>query len=153
MFIVGIIIAIRKKTKKKNLIILLIITTGIFKVALAQNNVYTVKGKILLPKKGGFVYLYMVDENYFHIPRSGLDTLKYKADKSEITFNFKNVKSGKYAIRCFQDENDNGKLDKGLFGPTEPYGFSWKYKKTFPFDFDDVAFIVNKNTYIKIIIN
>lgn len=32
---------------------------------------------------------------------------------------------GKYAIRVFQDLNDNGKVDTNLLGvPTEPFGFS-----------------------------
>jgi uncharacterized protein (DUF2141 family) len=38
---------------------------------------------------------------------------------------FGNVQPGRYAVIVFHDENDNGKLDRGLFGrPTEPYGFS-----------------------------
>ena len=36
-----------------------------------------------------------------------------------------NVPAGTYAIIAFQDENNNGKLDKNLFGiPKERYGFS-----------------------------
>lgn len=32
---------------------------------------------------------------------------------------------GIYAVSCFHDLNNNGKLDTNLFGvPTEPYGFS-----------------------------
>lgn len=32
---------------------------------------------------------------------------------------------GTYAVSCFHDLNNNGKLDTNLFGvPTEPYGFS-----------------------------
>ncbi len=32
---------------------------------------------------------------------------------------------GKYAVRVFQDLNDNGKVDTNLLGvPTEPFGFS-----------------------------
>jgi len=35
------------------------------------------------------------------------------------------LKAGKYAVSCFHDLNNNGKLDTNLFGiPTEPYGFS-----------------------------
>jgi len=52
--------------------------------------------------------------------------------------------------RCFQDLNRNQKLDRGMFGPKEPYGLSWKDDKCFPFDFDDVSFTVNKNLIINI---
>ena len=35
------------------------------------------------------------------------------------------LQPGIYAISCFHDLNNNGKLDTNLFGiPTEPYGFS-----------------------------
>lgn len=32
--------------------------------------------------------------------------------------------AGDYAIKVFQDVNENRELDIGLFGPKEPYGFS-----------------------------
>lgn len=36
-----------------------------------------------------------------------------------------NFPPGKYAVSCFQDLNNNGKLDTNWAGiPTEPYGFS-----------------------------
>jgi len=38
---------------------------------------------------------------------------------------FFSVEPGDYAIAVYHDENDNGKMDKRLFGiPKEPYGFS-----------------------------
>ncbi|MFY8000417.1 MAG: DUF2141 domain-containing protein [Candidatus Kapaibacteriota bacterium] len=37
---------------------------------------------------------------------------------------FENIPFGEYAISAFHDENANQKLDMGLFGPTEHYGFS-----------------------------
>jgi uncharacterized protein (DUF2141 family) len=38
---------------------------------------------------------------------------------------FSNVAPGRYAVIAFHDENDNAKLDRGVFGlPSEPYGFS-----------------------------
>jgi uncharacterized protein (DUF2141 family) len=39
---------------------------------------------------------------------------------------------GYYAISAYQDINDNGKLDKKLFGqPSEPYGFSGSKQNSF----------------------
>lgn len=42
-----------------------------------------------------------------------------------VTVNFPDIPPGEYAIKVFQDENDDGKLNRNLFGiPTEPYGIS-----------------------------
>ena len=41
-----------------------------------------------------------------------------------VPFTFTNVPKGAYVITAFQDENGNGKLDEGMFGPKEPWGMS-----------------------------
>jgi uncharacterized protein (DUF2141 family) len=42
-----------------------------------------------------------------------------------VTFTFKNVKPGRYAIALLHDENNNGKADRALMMmPTEGFGFS-----------------------------
>lgn len=42
-----------------------------------------------------------------------------------IRFQLKTLPQGRYAVAIFQDYNDNGKLDRNLFGiPQEPYAFS-----------------------------
>ncbi|GAB3976330.1 hypothetical protein GCM10028806_35630 [Spirosoma terrae] len=49
-----------------------------------------------------------------------------KGERLEATFS---VEPGDYAIAVFHDANDNGKLDKGIFGiPKEPYGFSNNFR-------------------------
>lgn len=41
-----------------------------------------------------------------------------------VRHTFRDLPAGEYAISIFHDENDNGKLDTGMFGiPSEPYGF------------------------------
>lgn len=44
----------------------------------------------------------------------------------EISVQFPNIEAGAYAIKAYHDQNDNNKLDRGLFGliPTEGYAFS-----------------------------
>jgi len=43
----------------------------------------------------------------------------------DASFEFSDIKPGRYAIAVIHDENRNGKLDKNLFGiPKEGYGFS-----------------------------
>lgn len=40
------------------------------------------------------------------------------------SFRFAELPAGRYALVVFHDENDNGQIDHGLFGPSEPLGFS-----------------------------
>ena len=43
----------------------------------------------------------------------------------KCSFSIPSLKPGKYAVRYYQDENLNGKMDTNLVGkPTEGYGFS-----------------------------
>lgn len=43
----------------------------------------------------------------------------------KCTFSFQNLKTGKYAVRYYHDENFNCKMETNMVGkPTEGYGFS-----------------------------
>jgi uncharacterized protein (DUF2141 family) len=43
----------------------------------------------------------------------------------QVAVSFADLSSGKYAVKVFHDENNNGKMDTGMFGiPKEKYGFS-----------------------------
>ena len=79
--------------------------------------------------RSGTVYIYLVDEEHSGIPLSGVlatvDPGRTETEDGYVSFSFSNLQQGIYGIRCFQDINGNGKLDRGLFGPTEPWGFSW----------------------------
>lgn len=51
--------------------------------------------------------------------------VRIKPDNSNLTYEFKNLDQGKYAICLFHDENNNKVCDKNFFGiPTEAYAFS-----------------------------
>jgi uncharacterized protein (DUF2141 family) len=63
----------------------------------------------------------------------------------KIAYEFLSVLGGTYGIRCFQDLNGNGKLDKGLFGPSEPWALSWTVKKRFPPRFNDISFDLHED--------
>jgi uncharacterized protein (DUF2141 family) len=46
-------------------------------------------------------------------------------ETSELTVSFEKLPKGKYAVRYFQDENGNGKMDKNILGiPKEGWGYS-----------------------------
>ena len=75
--------------------------------------------------------------------------------KALVTYTFKDIPIGQYAIAVFQDENNDGKLSKNLFGaPKEPYGFSKNIYGMFGSpDFDDVSFALKDKEAISLTIN
>ncbi len=48
----------------------------------------------------------------------------FPAKAGVMAAQFDNLAPGIYAVKVMQDVNGNGKMDIGLFGPSEPYGFS-----------------------------
>jgi uncharacterized protein (DUF2141 family) len=64
-----------------------------------------------------------------------------KVSGTTATCSFPSVKPGIYAIAGYHDENGNGKLDMGLFGPTEGWFASRDARGTLsPPSFDDAKF-------------
>tara|TARA_Y100000589_G_scaffold321190_1_gene352183 strand:- start:222 stop:623 length:402 start_codon:yes stop_codon:yes gene_type:complete len=52
--------------------------------------------------------------------------------EKSMSYTFKNILHGTYAIAVFHDENDNGVMDKNALGiPLEPYGFSQNARARF----------------------
>jgi uncharacterized protein (DUF2141 family) len=79
----------------------------------------------------------------------------WKSEKIEgetITLVFDSIPVGEYAISAYQDENDNRKLDTGVFGiPKEKYGFSNNARGTMgPPAFEKLLFKVEEDTEINI---
>jgi uncharacterized protein (DUF2141 family) len=57
--------------------------------------------------------------------KQGLKMAGTAAQKDGVTYEFKDLPMGDYALSIHHDENGNGKFDTNLVGmPTEPYGFS-----------------------------
>ena len=72
------------------------------------------------------------------------------AQKNAMTYKFKGLKAGKYAVSVFHDENSNGKMDTNFIGiPKEPYGVSGKPKFGKP-KFEDCSFEVKNSQSISI---
>ena len=88
----------------------------------AQNKLTVVVDGIENPK--GKILVAVFDSINFLKQPVYYGMAKIEEGQEEVTVVIENVVSGNYAITLFQDENDNGKLDMGAFGPTEKYGFS-----------------------------
>ncbi len=122
----------------------------------AQSNVFTIEGEVFF-KETGDIRITLVNEDIFKVPLAGVKKLVIKIDqnqikKKKVSFKFEGIQPGIYGIRCFLDVNGNAKLDKGIFGPKEPWGMSWQKGKPAKWPkFEHIAFEVNKNiTDIKI---
>ncbi|MAO11294.1 MAG: hypothetical protein CMC07_10520 [Flavobacteriaceae bacterium] len=88
----------------------------------AQNTVTVTITGFDNDKGTAMVGLYNSEENFLE---SGLMYSKSKIENETATVTFTNVPDGDYAVSCFHDEDDNGKLNMfmGLM-PTEDYGTS-----------------------------
>ncbi|OPY78955.1 MAG: hypothetical protein A4E64_00555 [Syntrophorhabdus sp. PtaU1.Bin058] len=114
----------------------------------AQQATFQVSGEISFPKTGD-LYVQLITKEEFD---SGKDagfgiivaTNPEDMKKGRVLFSFEGVPKGTYGIRCFQDVNRTGKMEKGLFGPKEPWG---TYRPARPMlrapRFDEISFEVN----------
>jgi len=117
---------------------------------------YSISGTIKNIKKEtgdteSTLYVYLLTEETFEKPYTGIKEIKLQVNRGESrrSYTIKNVKKGTYGLRCFQDMNDNGKLDRFLILPTEPWCLSWRNdSKRVPPKFEDIAFKVKGDTQI-----
>lgn len=71
---------------------------------------------------------------------------KIVVDKNRIKINLGDLPAGEYAIKVFQDVNNNGKMDFHGMLPNEPYGSSGtggNNKDVAPPDFSDARFTLD----------
>jgi len=112
-------------------------------LVLKVDQIKQVKGTMM-------VALYNSESNY----KSNNNTFsgqKIAVTTNTLTVNFGDVPEGEYAIKLYQDENDNGQIDKNLIGiPTEGYGFSNNGGSMGQPSFDDAKFKVSGTTKIDI---
>ncbi len=77
------------------------------------------------------------------------ETCRYRGSapshRGSVVVRLTGLPPGTYAAQAYQDENDNRKIDRSLFGlPTEGIGFSNDAKMRFgPPSFGDAAFTLN----------
>ena len=114
-------------------------------VNLEAENTYKITGRVLINEEG-VLYIYLVDEDQFSVPFTGIKEIvipisSTHLDNGSVAFAFQSIPAGRYGIRVFIDTNGNGKLDRGLFGPSEPWGMSWQDKRVARIPrFKDIAF-------------
>ena len=123
------------KTIKQTL--LLAIAFLSLSIAFAQDNTYKLTVIVVdLENSTGKVMISLLDGNQNTVAEK--ETI---LNDNTCSFEFDNLTPGVYAVKYIHDENLNGKLDMGMFGPKEGYGFSNDARGSFgPPDFEDQVF-------------
>jgi MipA family protein len=96
------------------------------------------------PAEGTVVFVLFDSANTFGDLRDPAREVKQSLDGSRV-FYIHDVPHGEYALMVYHDENENGRLDKNFIGiPTEPLGFSNRYKPKGPPSFKRAAFVLKE---------
>ena len=122
-----------KKDKILGFITQLVLTTLVISMFTAfdspiQNERYTLIVKVEELRNSKGVVQFTLYNTEGSIPDTKFKAF-YKMENAEITngsstISFSGLTKGRYAINVLHDENENGKIDKGLVLPTEGIGFS-----------------------------
>ncbi len=112
------------------------------KLTVKIDGIETIKGSILIS-------LFNSADTFM---KKSITGKKIEVTGKTVIISFKDIPNGEYAITLFQDENDNRKLDTGIFGiPKEKYGFSNNAKATMgPPKYSACKFEVKEDTTIDI---
>ena len=104
----------------KNVLLLILSLLPLFAVKMPKTVQLTIELKNVNFNLGGTLFLMVVDKN-----DQPLSKITRATSARNAVFLIKNLPIGEYAVRAFHDENNNGKLDKGMFGqPIEGWGVS-----------------------------
>jgi uncharacterized protein (DUF2141 family) len=100
---------------------------------LEAENGYEISGRVFI-SEGGVLHIHLVDEDQFSVPFTGIKEIDITITSAHlesgfVQFSFQEILSGRYGIRVFIDTNGNGRLDRGLLGPREPWGMTWQGKR------------------------
>lgn len=80
--------------------------------------------------------------------------IRLETGQAAVNFTFKDVHPGVYGIRCYQDMNNNGELDRFLIIPKEPWCLSRKdKKKRVPPRFENISFKVDGRVEVNLFLD
>lgn len=100
----------------------------------------------------GIVYFALYDSQDNFINRKPLKVLNKKVENNSVKVIFENLKPGVYAVSCYHDANNNGKMDFENNGmPLEDYGATNNIMNYGPPRFEDSKFeLKNKDLTFEI---
>ncbi|GGY77839.1 hypothetical protein GCM10011613_23030 [Cellvibrio zantedeschiae] len=100
--------------------------------------------------KGTLYFSLYKDEKGFNANENFVARQRVSVDKKTVQVNFGDVPAGEYAVKAYQDVNDNGKMDFNGAMPAEPYGTSSKSKEIAPPSFTSAKFTLDKNQKVQV---
>ncbi len=112
------------------------------------DTTFTISGVITNYKPGKHIYLALYASQEDFNTRNFTDKAWLKKDElppDSIQYTFSGVKTGYYIIAGYQDCNDDGKLNIGMFGPTEPFRIYKPRYGMFRPKFSKCKFFVNSD--------
>lgn len=134
--------------------LLLLFTSGM--QTRAQQHTLQVEVTNIASAKGEIWFaLFLGEKGFPEKSENAYRTARVKAEQRIISFTFKELPAGNYALAVFHDENGDGKMNKNMFGvPKEAFGFSNNVKSLLraPY-FKECAFTIPKQQKIEISIN
>jgi uncharacterized protein (DUF2141 family) len=104
-------------------------------LAFADTKSITVSGRVRGASGGHTIHVALWDADGFL--RKPVQETRLAAG-ADTHFQFV-LQSGRCAVGAFEDKNENGVLDQGMFGPKEPAGFWRSFKGWHKPRFDEVA--------------
>lgn len=107
-------------------------------------GIEVVKGKMMIA-------LFNSKETYFKYDEITAGA-EIKIDSSSLTYVFKDLPLGTYAVTIYQDVDNNGEMNRSWIGfPKEPYAFSNNFRSLIrPASFKDASFLLEKDLLIEI---
>ena len=97
----------------------------IISIALAQGGTIHVRVSGIQPPKGEIMIGLFRSQNGFPNIAKRFKGVHLGIHGKSISYVFRHIPKGTYAVAVVHDQNRNGKLDSNLFGiPKEGYGFS-----------------------------
>ena len=103
-------------------------------LTITVNDINEIKGQLRIG-------LFSNAEN-FKLKANPVDSAVIEVTSKTISYTFKHLNSGTYAVAVYHDENGDGILNKRQLGiPVEGFGFSnFQTKQKKPPDFNEVSF-------------
>lgn len=116
--------------------------------AVAQNPVLKVNIKGFESNKGTLMLEVLSPQ------KKPVKRLMLPVTNKQVTADITDLSAGQYSVRVFHDENDNKKLDTGMFGiPKEGWGMSNNVKAVMgPPDFNESLFWLKENKTLEIVL-
>lgn len=117
-------------------------------IALAQNPVLKISIKGFENNKGTLMLEVLTPQ------KKAVKRLMQPITNKQVVIELNDLAAGQYSVRVFHDENDNKKLDTGMFGiPKESWGMSNNVKAIMgPPDFNESLFWLKGDTSLEIVL-